>query len=1228
MSVIPPTIVADDDNNDDNIDLELYRDSKQILGSIRQAIRVLIFKNEGPGSDGFPRHVRRNVRVDRTNLLARQFDAFQESPQLLDPHLEYIVSHLLHAFGGVIRCSLHYPATSDIETDVQPLPRAICQLVYTLCKVRGAKVITRFLDNDTRYLEKLSSILETGKESLRWQERYVILLWLSHLTLTPFPLESLSTSDTIVHGFGPTVFSLPKIAERLLSLACYYISSVGNEREAAKILLVRLSLRPDMQQVHLHKHCIDWALLRLTAGIESADKDMEVCSLLSFLAAFFKRGDAISVGQFVLPVLISLQESRHSPESIEFSRPLQRSAMTRKLLIKVKRALAFHLLSSPYLVDKQTDDLNHLIGHLLLTLRDKESLVRLSASKALSVVAQRLDVDMRTQLLEEIIAQYHEGADLDISEGRSICGRSHARLHEWRASVDTLHWHGLTLTLAHLLYRHCVPQQKLSAVMKSVLFALDFEQLSTTGISTGANVRDAACFGIWSLARKYTTRELLSIPISQMSLRPKSLEATSIFELLASFLLIRACFDPDGNIRRAASAGLQELVGRHPDKVPKGIELIQIVDYSSVGSRRQAISQVAVSAAALSRLYQHAECEGLFSWWGIYSPQVETRRIAATNIGGLVRRLPPYYISTLFQKYFESSQDRSFGEWHGFYLTLATAVKIDRANARYGEAILSKKRTETNLPYLLTENLGLSETEIVAGSKNPELAAEAVCRMIAASATILDHNESFQKWEDVSYHTRLLHASLRHYNELPVDVFEEAAVSILSMIDYGMRYDLVSEWLKNIHGGHNGRLKSGEPNAGWILVTGVLLRSSVHEASCLPDLAASMPMDVLHLYHNVLMKLLSKESDLDSKKTALKHLYMPVYLECLRCALNIDYLAKSLSDSLEDYTVDSRGDVGSHVRIAALEVFGKLQAYNAFPPDFKDVLLGQVSGLRLEKLDRVRAQANRCCVQWQRQGHNPPIDSAQAARHTAMLESISVLSVPYFTTVIKVANQQRFRSSMIQGLVTSAGYGNEAPVATARTALVGYLHTCTQEQAIPFCCSLILIVQQEIPHGRLARGGLELLAFILDSQPDSFIRSCQNALQGLLPSMRNSTRSSDMRVLEALVKVYSVLLRCECVISGPVKVKMHEFLYHRFQTIRVQAAAALWVFSSDERLKCLDLSLSVQEHETRVHGCDGDAGDGDHGTLKDHEGDFVVCETAGEAAAEFGDAEDGADVDC
>lgn len=70
MSLIRPTPVADD--NDDDIDFKLHRESGQAIARIRRAIRLFLFKEDAQGLDGFPRYVRRNVRVDKTDLLARQ----------------------------------------------------------------------------------------------------------------------------------------------------------------------------------------------------------------------------------------------------------------------------------------------------------------------------------------------------------------------------------------------------------------------------------------------------------------------------------------------------------------------------------------------------------------------------------------------------------------------------------------------------------------------------------------------------------------------------------------------------------------------------------------------------------------------------------------------------------------------------------------------------------------------------------------------------------------------------------------------------------------------------------------------------------------------------------------------------------------------------------------------------------------------------------------------------
>ena len=77
------------------------------------------------------------------------------------------------------------------------LQTALASIIYTLCKVRGAKIIVGFLNNEPRYLEPILTKLEhvtfdQPEDDVDWKVPYVLLLWLSHLLLTPFDLASIS----------------------------------------------------------------------------------------------------------------------------------------------------------------------------------------------------------------------------------------------------------------------------------------------------------------------------------------------------------------------------------------------------------------------------------------------------------------------------------------------------------------------------------------------------------------------------------------------------------------------------------------------------------------------------------------------------------------------------------------------------------------------------------------------------------------------------------------------------------------------------------------------------------------------------------------------------------------------------------------------------------------------------------------------------------------------------
>jgi tubulin-specific chaperone D len=258
---------------------------------------------------------------------------------------------------------------------------------------------------------------------------------------------------------------------------------------------------------------------------------------------------------------------------------------------------------------------------LFHSLGDSDSPVRFAASKALSLVTQKLNPNLIYSFVDGI---------LDLLNQDVLWNGSSPDL----AAVPALRWHGLILTLSHLLYRRAPSTLQLPEVLKALTLALQFNQRLPIGASVGANVRDAANFGIWSLARRYTTAELLAVDTKSITnYQDSSTSGINVLQYLATQLLVTACLDPAGNIRRGSSAALQELIGRHPDVVSKGIALVQIVDYHAVGLRERALNDVAFQAAVLDNQYWEALYSELLEWRGIGAVDASSRAAAAQSIG-------------------------------------------------------------------------------------------------------------------------------------------------------------------------------------------------------------------------------------------------------------------------------------------------------------------------------------------------------------------------------------------------------------------------------------------------------------------------------------------------------------------------------------------------------------------------------------------------------------------
>lgn len=71
-------------------------------------------------------------------------------------------------------------------------------------------------------------------------------------------------------------------------------------------------------------------------------------------------------------------------------------------------------------------------------------------------------------------------------------------------------------------------------------------------------------------------------------------------------------------------------------------------------------------------------------------------------------------------------------------------------------------------------------------------------------------------------------------------------------------------------------------------------------------------------------------------------------------------LMKALIFCLDDYTTDQRGDVGSLVRIAAVDAVSTVLKNNLLNLSERQLFAAKVCGLAVEKLDKVRWRAWSC----------------------------------------------------------------------------------------------------------------------------------------------------------------------------------------------------------------------------------------------------------------------------
>lgn len=809
--------------------------------------------------------------------------------------------------------------------------------------------------------------------------------------LAPFELASMSISSSpaLPTDLASAIGRIPGIASDITSLAFQQLESSGKEREAARVLLVRLSLRKDMQLLDLPQKLVNHATQTLISDNDLATlgpyRALGLLSLVYGLMNSGSDGDVAPFLQHVFQTILTVATS----QSRQFS-SIRDSAPARKWVLKILRIILTHAISlNSKIVTIPPADLNTMleesIQHFLDALSDKDTPVRMTAAKALSVVALHLDPAMSAEVVEAVLACLDENVLLEDSHsGKLIAITDQAtsdvlRMRRNISAVDPLRWHGLMLTLAHLLFRRSPPPSMLPKIIQALILGIEFEQRSNVGTSVGVGVRDAACFGFWALARKYSTSELDLIPISQFA-EANSVEFSrcqSVLQLIAIKLTLAACLDPSGNIRRGSSAALQELIGRHPDTVISGISVVQIVDYHAVARLSRALTDVVPQAAAMSGVYHRPLLQALTDWRGSRATDVNQRRWAARAIRALTRPLEVREILSFAQQILHQlfnlkliNIGSTAAARHGILLGLASALKS--VTEHDAEAAASWMAGDGRRLLSLKDLTGKMDGRVTA---DIELVMEAVASLVQAICQTLIITTSLpqtlsQSWTSTAEDV-LNQCTVSGGREIVVQASANATVELIKLLPHPADTATIESWLDNTRQppsafSSKGRIKSLSLIHSWL--------SKEAKYS-----------EIRHSIATYVMNIIEGSYKIETRVDAMEALGVILAGAKVYTAEESTNLCRILECGLTDYTNDQRGDIGSILRLQSIETvnaFRRNQIMHVQTDGIVDDVMPLVVKLAAEKLNNVRFRAWKCLESfWQTDARLPAPTRWESAHH-------------------------------------------------------------------------------------------------------------------------------------------------------------------------------------------------------------------------------------------------------
>ncbi|KAF8957293.1 tubulin folding cofactor D C terminal-domain-containing protein [Flammula alnicola] len=618
-----------------------------------------------------------DAQHDDESVLFQKFsvmlDEYQEQSYLLDPYLEDMVAPVVERLKDFAKACIANPSLKYSPWRVD-----------TIARVLYSYILPHEIADLSIALEFMQIPDGLAQHRYLWAMRYVTLLWLYIICIIPFDFAQFDELDRI----GETASSLETVAKR-------YLGAAGLEREAAALLLSRLYMRKDTG-LGFHEFVV-WSHSFLQ---ENSDV-FKAIGLLQVLCEVVKSG-SVEQAQAELPQLLSISST------VQGSSTLSNNTVVRKFKTKLVSRLGLRLLPTSTGNRRQvraliadevhvgSDAIGEDVELLFEALQDKDTIVRWSAAKGVARIAERLPKDFCSQVLETVMGLF---------EIHSVAAAS---LYDLPAVAEGT-WHGACLACAEIARRSLVEPGHLPQLIEWLSKALYFD-LRKGAHSIGSNVRDAAAYVLWALAR--TQNQSALIP-----------HASNLARRLATVAL----YDREIHIRRAASAAFQEHVGRN-SLFPHGIDVLAKTDFYAVSIRKNAFlvaaPQVAEHPEYRDFLFDHLLNVVLRHW------DISMRELGSQSLRLICSHDLYILAPRAIEKIVLLLESLDLADVHGGLLALSEIA------IAYKETIKDPIVLEDHLRNVFKHLKHIPESTLT--TTRSELIASAACRLIANSITVTE----------------------------------------------------------------------------------------------------------------------------------------------------------------------------------------------------------------------------------------------------------------------------------------------------------------------------------------------------------------------------------------------------------------------------------------------------------------------------------------------------------